>query len=566
VYAGAAREAVFSVPAVIRRVKADFVPLALRAPLVNGAQAVRDADERWLYQRINRAKLAPQGICVLNSAGQVLTWVQMFDDDQSVLGFLDHGLKRFRDKADAKEPVATERYMRFPSDKLEDLHDETKLPPVIAAEHPKGKRCPAQQGKGNGWPGGLVARLVGRALDEQGKPVTEVVRQEHYVEDQFGVSSEVQKALAQALADAGTQRVRLPDAFGKLCATHAHLGHIDVRPCMCLIKDRAENKGEWKRCAFWARRAAPGKETVLWRVEGESEVVSEVAINGPGVHNVKLTWEGFVEVQGNRLTRLVLAARGTEKLQFAKDDHPLKKVAKDEVAFLPAGRPIDVEGGVSYGILGEAAAAEAEAPAGAAEPAEQVPDEARKPLVEALGGGTFIIFRDKVQDELKLSDEQRQKLMATFPEHVRETMKVFEQIKDLKPQEREQHMQEHRRKSDAKLSTFLKDVLDGNQQKRLLQVQLQQAGVFALLGQNEAFLPLKITEEQRRKFMEVVQEMQQKIQPLVEEAEAGGKPEEIMPKVMKIRKEHEGKIETLLSATQKKQWKELLGKPFDLGD
>src|SRR5258707_5540095 len=44
------------------------------------------------------------------------------------------------------------------------------------------------------------------------------------------------------------------------------------------------------------------------------------------------------------------------------------------------------------------------------------------------------------------------------------------------------------------------------------------------------------------------------------------KPEEIRPKMMKIRKEQEGKIEALLSDAQKKQWKEMLGKPLDLGD
>ena len=29
----------------------------------------------------------------------------------------------------------------------------------------------------------------------------------------------------------------------------------------------------------------------------------------------------------------------------------------------------------------------------------------------------FLVFRDKVQEELKLSDDQKQKLMETFPEH-----------------------------------------------------------------------------------------------------------------------------------------------------
>jgi hypothetical protein len=36
--------------------------------------------------------------------------------------------------------------------------------------------------------------------------------------------------------------------------------------------------------------------------------------------------------------------------------------------------------------------------------------------------------------------------------------------------------------------------------------------------------------------------------------------------VLKIRKEHEGKIEALLSDAQKKQWQEMLGKRLDVED
>ena len=35
---------------------------------------------------------------------------------------------------------------------------------------------------------------------------------------------------------------------------------------------------------------------------------------------------------------------------------------------------------------------------------------------------------------------------------------------------------------------------------------------------------------------------------------------------MKIRKEHEGQIEALLTDAQKKQWKEMLGKPLNLDE
>jgi hypothetical protein len=534
----------------------------LRATLVNGAETVRDADERWLYQRVNRARLAPQGICVLDPSGQVLAWVQMFDDDQSVLDFLEHGLKRFREKREVDRRVLTERFMRFPGEKGEDFRDQTKLPAVVAAGHPKGKHCVSDDAKGAMPPGSLVARLVGRALDGHGKPVADTVRQEHYVEDQFTINPDVQQELTKALADAEAGRVRLPDNFSKLCATHAHLGHIDVQPCLCMIKGRAENKGEWKRCEFFAQRVAVMPETSRWRVDGRSEVASAVAINGKGVHDVTLAWDGFIEVEGQRVTRVLLAARGTEKLQFAKDDHPLKKVRKDEVAFLPAGRPIDLECGVRYGIVGEPAPAQA---ARAAEPAPEIPDEARKQLVEALGG-PFIVFRDKVQDELKLADEQKKKVGEELPGHIHETMRFFEKLGDAKPDERDKALQEHRRKSDEKLSAVLKDVLEPKQQHRLLQLQLQQAGAFALLGRNEAFAKLEITDEQRKQFMAVVQQMERKIQPLIKEAQSGGDAEQIRPRVMKIRKDHEAKIEALLSEAQKKTWKELLGKRFDPDD
>ena len=66
--------------------------------------------------------------------------------------------------------------------------------------------------------------------------------------------------------------------------------------------------------------------------------------------------------------------------------------------------------------------------------------------------------------------------------------------------------------------------------------------------------------------MAIVQELQKKVGPLIKEAQSGGDPEEIRPKVMKIRKEHEDKIEAVLTDAQKKQWKEMLGKPFALDE
>jgi Spy/CpxP family protein refolding chaperone len=205
-------------------------------------------------------------------------------------------------------------------------------------------------------------------------------------------------------------------------------------------------------------------------------------------------------------------------------------------------------------------------PTDAAGSGQEFLDEMRKQLVEALGGGIFVIFRDQVMEELKLSDEQKQKLLDQFPEFVQATMHVFERIQDAKPEGREKEMQAHREKSEAQLTSFLKEVLDDKQRARLFQLQLQQAGVFALLGENEAFKPLKITAPQRKRFRELVHDMEKKTQATIQEAGNEPKPEEILPRVRKIRKDYAGKLEALLSEGQKKAWKELLGKPFELGD
>jgi hypothetical protein len=536
---------IFSNADVIRRVNADFVPVALKAGLVDNPP---DNDEGRLYREIGRSKILPQGICVVNSAGKVLDWVFMFDDNEGVLAFLDHAQKRFAKFPDAKKPFPAERYMKFPSQKLADIEDNGKVVPIVEG-HPEGESCPA---KPRVQQGTIIARVFGRAFDKDGKPVGDTVRQENYVEDRFNVPVARQEALAKALAAAGTERFKIADDLARVLVSHAFMEELDVNP----FGDVNGSKGQRTDCTFWGQKVeADGNGPVRVHIDGKSEAagVARDGQNGAGPlwqHQVKLAWEGLIEMKGNRMTRLLLVARGTEKLKRGNK--------KEELGQLPGGHAvfIDLDCGVRYGIIGEPV------PAEEAGSADQIPDQARKQLVEVLGGA-FVVYRDKVLEELKLSEEQKGKLLQTFPDHVQETMKVFEKVKDLKSAEREQEMQEHRQKSDHKLSAFLKDVLDAKQQERLFQLQLQQAGAFALLGQNEAFLKLKITDEQRKRFMEVVQEMQKKIEPLIKEAQSGGDPEEIRPKIMKIRKDHEGKLEALLTDAQKKQWKEMLGTPFD---
>jgi hypothetical protein len=552
VFAGAAREALFSRPEVIRRVTADFVPVALKAGLVNNPPA---DEEGRLYREIGRSKPAPQGICVVNSAGKVLDWVLMFDDDQSVPAFLDHCLKRFAKYPDAKQPFPAERYMKFPSAKLDDMEDNGKVVPVVE-RHPPGKRCPATPGLRQGT---VVARVFGRALDADGKPATTTLRQEQYVEDRFDIPLEMQEALAKSLADAGTNRFRVADDLARLLVSHAYLGQLDVNPV-----GAPGGKGNLRQCDFWGRLDdAGGSSSPRIRIEGRSEAAgaSRDGEGGDGrlwQHEVKLAWQGLIETSDNRITRLLLLARGSERLTWGNTQAHLK--AETDVAHLPGGHPVDLACGVRYGIIGEPIRADEVGPATPAE----VPEEARRQLVEVLGP-PFLIFREKVQEEIKLSDEQKEKLAKQLEGMVRDAMQFFQQIDGLKPEEHEKELHSYRQKAQEKLAAFLKDTLKAEQLQRLHQLTLQQERPFAL-GLPEVMKELKLTDEQRKQFMALVQEMQQKIEPLIKEAQTKGNPEEIRPKAMKIRKEYADKIEAIFTEAQKKRWLEMLGKPFDLGD
>jgi hypothetical protein len=557
VFAGAAREAVFSNPNVIRRIHADFVPVALKAGPVNNPP---DNDEGRLYREIRRSMPAPQGICVVNAAGKVLAWTMAFDDDQSVLAFLDHCAKRFAQLPDAKKPVAAERYGRFPSGRLADVADNGKAA-VIIDRHPEGQHCP---GATRVRPGTVLARVFGRALDKDGKPLADTVRQEHYVEDRFHVPVAMQETLAKALTDAGTERFRLAHDLARLLASHAFLGQLDVNP----VSFPGGGKGSLKQCQFWARQdAANGKGPVRVRIEGISEAVGGTRGAGRGGdgarwhHEVKLTWEGIIDLHGQRITRLLLVARGSEKLKWGnKALSELKGHA--DVTMLVAGHAIDLNCGVRYGLIGEPVT---DGDAGAPEPGDQSPEDGRRHLIEILGA-QFQVFRDKVQQDIHVSTEQRQKLARRLQHTLQATNQFVEKLASQPPEEREKALHAYRQKVHDNLAAFLEGALKDEQLKRLRQLEIQREGPFALIARPDLGEELKITDEQRKQFMAVVQQMQMKLAPLVKQAQAGGNPQEIHPKMLKIRDEHAARIEAVLSEAQKKQWREIRGKPLDPDD
>ena len=142
-------------------------------------------------------------------------------------------------------------------------------------------------------------------------------------------------------------------------------------------------------------------------------------------------------------------------------------------------------------------------------------------------------------------------------------MRFFEKMNNLNPEDREHELGFYRAKAQERLATFIKETLNPDQRKRLRQLELRQEGTLAL-GRPDVADELKLTKKQHRQFEAIVQDLQKNVEPLVKQVQAGGKPEEIGPRMMKLRKEHEARIEALLAEPQKKQWREMLGKPFAL--
>ena len=168
-------------------------------------------------------------------------------------------------------------------------------------------------------------------------------------------------------------------------------------------------------------------------------------------------------------------------------------------------------------------------------------EKARKHQPES--GEPAIITRDYIQDELKLSDDQKQKLQKTSPS--------FMKILDTH--------------DNGNIWAFLEETLNAEQFKRFEQLELQHEGPSALFRPQIA-QELKITSEQRSQFMGLVQEMTRKVQPLIKESKSArnpGKMDEIRLTVIKLRTDCLGKMTDLMSDAQKKQWQEVLGKPFD---
>ena len=154
-----------------------------------------------------------------------------------------------------------------------------------------------------------------------------------------------------------------------------------------------------------------------------------------------------------------------------------------------------------------------------------------------------IAFHPVAQEELKLTDDQKKKILAKLPDY---------QVDGHFTPEKTQAPGAH-----EKLWAFLKETLTAEQFKRFQQLELQHDATAVI--RPEIVKALQITDEQHNQIMGLIQDLKKQHQ-------SGGNPSEIRVKGVrpKARVDYDGKVEAILNDAQKAQWNEMRGKLFDI--
>lgn len=178
-------------------------------------------------------------------------------------------------------------------------------------------------------------------------------------------------------------------------------------------------------------------------------------------------------------------------------------------------------------------------------------------------GMSQLLGNASVQEELKLTNEQKEKVKEFSTKMQEKQREARSALRDLSPEEMREKMQEMTKANTEAAEKFAKDVLKPEQVKRVKQIAVQQAGV-AAFAMEDVRKQLKITEEQADKFKTMGEDLQRDIRELFSGGFDREAMQENMQKIRSLNKEYLAKAVGTLSDDQKKTWTEMTGKAFEL--
>lgn len=167
-----------------------------------------------------------------------------------------------------------------------------------------------------------------------------------------------------------------------------------------------------------------------------------------------------------------------------------------------------------------------------------------------------LLQSEDVRTELEVTDDQMADMQAMGEDMRNEMRSMFEGMRDLSPEERQERFQSMRDEMEdirAEAEERMNDILLPHQVARLKEIQLQQqvrrGGLQGAL-RGELAEKLGITEEQRDELVEKAQELQTEMQE----------------KIAEMRKDAEDELMQVLTPEQRSQLKSMLGTDFEMED
>jgi len=198
-----------------------------------------------------------------------------------------------------------------------------------------------------------------------------------------------------------------------------------------------------------------------------------------------------------------------------------------------------------------------------------------------LGGFGFggfsrisLLRLSQVQEELKLTDAQKQKVRAALKSHQGSIRGLFGGFRGLKADERRKKLIEIRKKmqtASAETAKAIDGILKPEQARRLREIHLQVRGIGVVLDGNVA-KRLKLTAEQKTKITDLFKSQASKRRDLYRGMGGKGltpdqrrkKYKEFRDKTKELAKETQQKVTAVLTEQQQARLKKMKGKAFKL--
>lgn len=188
---------------------------------------------------------------------------------------------------------------------------------------------------------------------------------------------------------------------------------------------------------------------------------------------------------------------------------------------------------------------------------------AQRPFFGANPGGMSLLMNKGVQEELKVTDEQKEKMAEKARGMFGKYQEVFGKLKDVPAEERQEKVQKLMKEINDAATKEMGEILKPEQMKRLKQIERQQNVANTISTDEDVINELKANEDLRNKMKSINDESTKEIAQLFQQFNKDN-PRETQEKVSAARKEANERAVKALSDDQQKKWKELIGDAFEV--